>query len=495
MQTTLETQVAAEIVPNDVEQRHLAGPRAGGKRRPTVLIPVPYAINVRDVLRTAVFRKLKDAGVRIVIMSPAYQQPDFVREFADEHVHLEPLYPYEPGEMEQKLRTLRFTLFSDLTETIGLHSVPKDGRSWPKRLAMVGAKQAVRVLGRRRSEQLLSQAGLRLFPEHRYDHVFERWRPDLVCLTRVFGTSADHPVLKVASRLRIPSVLLVSSWDNLTSKGVFPARVDRIAVWNRIMAEEAEQLHGIPRDRILVAGAPQFDIYADTSKLPERQAFFRRVGADPGKALVTFALTNARACPDEFDTLEMFWSEVHKGALGRPAQVLARAHPIAGAYGEVFPDRLRGRPDLLVDIPGKPSQFIDRDAGVEDMKHLAATMWHSDVVVNTSSTIAIDAVAVGTPVVCAGFDGRRTLPDSESVRRYHQYTHFKKLLALGGIRVAHDLGQLVGHVRDYLEDPTLDAEGRARIIEHQCHAIDGKAGERLAQFVLKALDELPRPRF
>jgi hypothetical protein len=485
------TQVVSSQSRLSVDQR---SPATGSARKPTVAIAVPYAVNVRDVLRTDVFRTLKASGVRLVILSPAHAEPAFVEEFGSEDVAIEPLHGYVPRFWEEKLSVLRLTLFSDLTETFGMFSVPKHGRSPVKKMALASARAATKVVGRRAAQDLLGRADLALFPEARYDSFFERHRPDLVCLTRVMGASADYALLKSAVRYRVPTVLLASSWDNLTSKGIFPVRTDRIVVWNSIMAEEAESLHGFRRDHIYVAGAPQFDLYADKSALPDRQSFFRRIGADPGKALVTFAMSNVRHCPDEFDVVEMLWEAMQAGRFGRPCQLLARAHPIAGHYGDMFPARLKGRPDLLVDVPGRPGAHVDRDTSLEDMKHLAATMWHSNVVINTSSTTAIDAAALDTPVISAGFDGRRTLPYAQSVRRYHDYTHYKKLLALNGVKVVHSIDELVGQVRAYLDDPSLDREGRARVVERQCLTIDGKSGERIARYVLRFLGDVQRQR-
>lgn len=462
-------------------------------RKPTILLALPYAMNVRDVLRTGVFRTLREAGARVVILSPAHDQPRFIEEFGGTDVHFEPLYPDVPGPIRERFETLRFTVFSDLTKTIGMIATPPRERGPLKRAALAGMRVVSRVVGVRRASELLARAGMVLFPNHRYDEILRKYRPDLVCLTRVFGWSADSAVLKGAVRLGIPTVLVVSSWDNLTSKGVFPAPVDRLVVWNSILAEEAVQLHGYAREQVYIAGVPQFDIYADRSKLPDRASFFRRLGGDPAKRLITFALTNPRLCPDEYDIVEMLWKAGREGAFGTPCQILARLHPLATGVGGAFPERLRGLPDLLVDVPGSPSAYVDRDTSLDDMKHLAATMWHSDVVLNTASTVAIDAAAFDTPVVCACFDGQRTLPYERSVRRYHDYTHFKKLLEMGGVRVAYDLPTLIAHINAYLGDPSLEREGRARIVERQCLAIDGKAGERIGRYLLRAAAELRRP--
>jgi hypothetical protein len=66
------------------------------------------------------------------------------------------------------------------------------------------------------------------------------------------------------------------------------------------------------------------------------------------------------------------------------------------------------------------------------------------------------------------------------------------MLDIGGIRVAHNFDELFAYVNAYLDDPTLDREGRARIVERECRAIDGKTGERVGQYVLRAAEELRR---
>jgi hypothetical protein len=480
-----ETPAAGAAAP---EIRAQAAPATG--RPPTIVIAVPYAVNVRDVLRTAVFRTLKQAGCRVVILSPAHDEPEFLREFSGEGVHIEPLHPYVPGPYEEKLSNLRCTLFSDLTRTTSILSDRAPPTSPVRKAALSAARLAAKVLGRRPTEDLLALASRTIFPGSQYRAVLEKYQPDLVVLTRVFGWAADEPVLKCAASLGIPTVLLVASWDNLT-KGVFPTRPDRLVVWNPIMFEEAQELHGFRAEQIFIGGVPQFDIYADRSRIPDRETFFRRVGADPSKGLISFSMTDPKICPDEVDVIELLCKAASEGRLHKPCQILARVHPQSAARGAAYLERLKGLPGLLIDVPGRATtRFIDRDPSVDDMLHLAATVLHSDVVTNTRSTIAIDGVALDRPVVCAGFDGYRTLPYQDSVRRYLDYSHYRKMLDIGGVRVASSPDELIAFVNDYLRDPTLDREGRARIVERECRAIDGKTGERVGQYVLRAAQEL-----
>ena len=53
----------------------------------------------------------------------------------------------------------------------------------------------------------------------------------------------------------------------------------------------------------------------------------------------------------------MLWEAIREGRLGRPCQLLARVHPIAGHYGDMFPARFAGRPDLLVTLDAVGALF------------------------------------------------------------------------------------------------------------------------------------------
>jgi CDP-glycerol glycerophosphotransferase (TagB/SpsB family) len=454
---------------------------------PTILMCVPYAINVRDVLRSGIFDGLQRAGARLVIVSPAHDDPAFRSEFARDGVDFAPLLRHRPSVLEQRFDLMRFNLFEDLTNTLRLKTRPKYERSLFKRAAVRTALAGRRIVGKEVTSAIYRRLNVRLFPDRYYADLFRRYRPNLVCLSRVFQAD-DQQVLKRAVMAGVRSVLLVASWDNLTSKGIFPAPIDRLVVWNEGMADEARDVHGFPADRIFVGGVPQFDAYADKTRLPTREQLFARISADPSKALLTVGAGSIRSSPHEFEVVELLYAALRRGELTRPAQILVRVHPLSNTE---IPPQLRGLPDLLFDFPGRASAFIDRDASLDDVRHLAATMWHSDVLLNTASTTSIDAAYFDTPVVAAGFDGRQTLPYAESVRRYHDYTHFAKLLRTGGVRAVYDPKAMIDAINGYLLNPELDREGRRRIVAEQCgpNPYQGRAGERIAAHLLRLANE------
>jgi hypothetical protein len=87
---------------------------------------------------------------------------------------------------------------------------------------------------------------------------------------------------------------------------------------------------------------------------------------------------------------------------------------------------------------------------------------------------------VDCPVISIGFDGDVELPYDQSARRGLDFTHIKKMLALGGVPVARSFADLEAHINAYLREPHLDRDGRAYTAAQECGPQDGCAATRVA---------------
>jgi hypothetical protein len=130
------------------------------------------------------------------------------------------------------------------------------------------------------------------------------------------------------------------------------------------------------------------------------------------------------------------------------------------------------------------------DITAESQQHLASTLQHSDVIVNVASTIAVEAAIFDTPVVNIAFDGEEESPFEQSARRYYRFTHYANITRHHAVRVAWTPEELVACVREYLQQPALDADGRRKVVAEQCHFVDGRSAERVAQAVVDELQTL-----
>jgi hypothetical protein len=78
------------------------------------------------------------------------------------------------------------------------------------------------------------------------------------------GESFAELVSDSAKLSRIPSVGTVSSWDNLTIKGLLRDKFDKYIVWGEGKLDEAVELHSVPIEKIKVVGPYPF-VYIDKS--------------------------------------------------------------------------------------------------------------------------------------------------------------------------------------------------------------------------------------
>ena len=436
------------------------------------------------------------ASLRVVVVSPLTRDERFVREFAHPRVSFEDLPAHRPLGLEARIQALMQACYleSGITESVRI------------RRAEAQAKGTIRWIGpKARLARLIAPSLAR--PETRYDvsdrrvshagaeTLFDTYAPSLLVTSSPGLIFSEVPLLRTAVRRGVRAMAIDPSWDNFTNKLLPVRRVDRLLVWNELMRQQAVDWHGYRPDMIRVCGAPQFDGYFRSGPRTPREEFFRRIGADPGRKLITLTTTPRELYPHHVDVVRVLSRAIETGALARPSQVLVRLHPRddEDAYREV-----RHVPHVIIEKPFRPTVKVDDGLAVDVMpehqRHLADTMRHSDVVVNVASTIAIEACVFDTPVVNIAFDGDTDLPYERSARRYYTFTHYVNITRHNAVRVAWTPGEMTEHISRYLADPALDAEGRRRVVAEQCQFLDGRSGERVAAAVADELaDALGRP--
>ncbi|HZO61951.1 MAG TPA: hypothetical protein VFB35_03120 [Gaiellaceae bacterium] len=200
----------------------------------------------------------------------------------------------------------------------------------------------------------------------------------LVSRCTLGGYEAD--VIRIARLLGIPSILLVWSWDNLSSKAVLHEHPDHLLVWNGVQAREAVELHGVEPGRIEIVGAPGFD------------RFFAEVGAlePPARSdrpTIVYAGSSNNVAPDEPDVFAA-WLEALRGSADpalREAAVRVRPHPGEGRWRTWTPPD-----DPLVSVERWPRSERGR---------LAPLLAGADVVVALNTSAELEAAIAGRPVV------------------------------------------------------------------------------------------------
>ena len=467
----------------------------------TVFIGIPMAAGVRDVLRTDVFKTLRDAGVQIHLFTRAGHLPEFREEFGGPNVHFHALVPAADGLfrwVDHLIHRVFMLVLSSRTSTGRIYARTRTAGSPAVRLLHALAVRFASLFGGLLLRQ--SRWVIRYFGPQVYGGHVVTLRPDLVIGTRVLTLAAnrgraaepylDRYLIISAAMHKVPTMVLVPSWDNLTSKGFFPVQPDRITVWNETMRREAVAVQGLSPERVCVTGAPQHDVYASVP-YTSREELCATLGFDPCQPYLVYATQTEGTVPDEPQLAMDIAQAVHQ-RFGDALQLLVRVHQLdrVERYRE-----LRDLPGVAVDAAGagRLGPYRDRIFNRAASERLADTLYHAAAAASTASSISIDAAAVGTPVIGTRFDAGGPRPYERSVRRYFDFTHQANLVRSGGLRLASDMSELLDAVDKYLKDRSLDSEARSRMVAEQAYRVDGQSGRRVAEAVMDALRESRSP--
>jgi CDP-Glycerol:Poly(glycerophosphate) glycerophosphotransferase len=460
---------------------------------PRVFVSIPHGGAAGNVLRGGLVQRVLDAdpSTEIVLISPLVHDAAFVKEFEHPRVRFEDLPAHRPAGLEGRLMALIQAAYIDsgITESVRIRrqeALAKKSIRWIRLKRLLATVLAPSMVRKESRYTLIDRRIAHPWAEQ----LFDRYRPSLLVTSSPGLIFAEVPLLRTAVRRGVRSMAIDPSWDNFTNKLLPVRRVDRLIVWNELMKEQATSLHGYQANEIRIAGTPQWDLYF-RGGVTSRDAFFRRIGADPARKLITVTTTPRELYSHHDHVLRVLVGAMDRAAWSSPAQVLVRLHPRddIDAY-TVF----RGLPHVIVEKPFRPTvrtgDGLSIDVTTENQRHLADTMRHSDVVINVASTLAIEAAIFDTPVVNVAFDGETPSEWARSARRYYRFTHYVNVTRHGAVRIAENPQQLIECVGAYLDDPSLDREGRRRVALEQCQFLDGRSGERVAEYVVEELADV-----
>jgi len=436
---------------------------------PTILISSFHALISRNILGTPVLARLVAGGAKVVIACPEGKQAFFEREFAQAGVHIAPV-------------ALRLTRGDTLVRALALSAVDTRTLRIKRQTELAGRGRLLSLVLANRGGRALVRLATRLLSSREpFTALLATHAPALVFSTDMQG-EYDTRLMLAARDARIPVVGMVRSWDNLSAKGLVRYVPERVLVQNEILKGEAEEIQGIARERVKTVGIPHYDFYVTGERTP-RDAFFKRIGGDARKRMLLYIPTGDRyldsntADPDVLAMLDEH--------LPVDFQILVRLPP--GDRVRAFEGRTNTN-RIIIDRPSSAFASVkETELSHENEAHLADSLYYADIVVSGPSTMCIDACVFDKPVILVGFDGSAETPYVKSIRRFYDYDHFAPVLASGGVRYAKSETELVEALERYVRDPSLEAEGRRRIVALECFKADGHASERLAEVLLQAL--------
>ena len=316
-----------------------------------------------------------------------------------------------------------------------------------------------------------------LFQGRPHRNLFEKYQPSVVFLSGI-ATLADAEFLLEAKRRGIPTVGMACNWDHL-NKYYIPMRADYLLVQNEPMLREAVELQDYEPARVFPVGFAQFDAYARFgSGVVSREAFFKKFGIPHHKKLILF-ISGAAYALDEPDILTEIVRWIEQDKFGLPVHLMIRPYVIARDR-----DAEEAKYRQFKNNPSVAFNSFRRDESEETRNYYLAMLYYADVVIPIFSTMAIEAAMFDKPTISIGFDGYQKRPFHQSVTRLEHLTHFKHVLKTGSVTIVRSFDELYQHINRYLHAPEADSAQRKALVEKMCYRPDGRASERVADFVL-----------
>jgi hypothetical protein len=304
------------------------------------------------------------------------------------------------------------------------------------------------------------------------DRAITEWlrthQPDAVVASPyIFPLSREVEYIKAARALGIPMAVIVLSWDNLTSKGTFHVQPDLTLVWNSALADEAAGFHDVPRERLIVTGAPTFDFWYVMKPTPDYGAFVGKVGIDASKPFVLYLCSSHFIAQNEHRYVAEFARALREYPATRDVSIVVRPHPLNDAIWKGF--SLDGvaiwpRSGEWVDLPDAKQNYYD-------------TVFHCVAVVGVNTSAFLEAAILDKPCI--------TVLSEASKSKQSGLSHFQHLLNGDFIEIAESYPEAAAVLADILAGRDERQEQRRQFVRDfiRPHGVDQPVSPLMADII------------
>lgn len=443
------------------------------QEKPTLFYILNYGSSaVRNIVRGGVLEALVARGFRCVVFGlPESERATVTAAFGDSVVFEELETPPLRG-MTKLIQRLRTYVWRNL--------IP-----YGKLLAHFGKKLTLRHSFQAALGRLLAGVPFGVWEKlaestakwPQGEALLQKYRPAAVVVSNPMA--ADGVPIDYCRRHGVYTACMLESWDNLTVRGAFYSSPHDLLVWNDLIKRQATRFHQYPPERVHTVGIPSFDIYTHPELLPNEAEWRASVGLPASGPVIVYSTSAQIIYGREDVIIDQILQARDSGRLPADANLLIRPHPADdfAAY-----DKYKGWAGVAIQYPYAAVGSDGNDATMGKPLMLAATMRYAAVVINVFSTMCLDAMSNGAPVIVIGFDAV-PVPQEKSVRNYTELQHIRELLEFDAVSLADSSEELLDFINLYLSDRNHNLDNRQKCVAAETFGLDGKAAARVADLL------------
>ena len=273
--------------------------------------------------------------------------------------------------------------------------------------------------------------------------------PDVVVVSPVnMRFSEDVEYVKAAQALKIPTILPVLSWDNLTTKGLIHVIPDWVLAWNQAHYDEAKAVHGVPEDQLIITGSQFFDKWFGADLQLSREAFCQRVGLPPENPFCLYLGSSGNIAKDETWLVQEFIQALRNHPTLKNMSVLIRPHP---ANAKIYLELDLG---AGVNVFPKEGSLPDTEEAKIDFYN---AIYHCVAALGINTTGMIDAIINDKPCI--------TIMTAQYEATQRNAIHFVQLLEADVLEVTNSISDAVETIHRLMNGGDAKQNLRRKFVE------------------------------
>lgn len=321
--------------------------------------------------------------------------------------------------------------------------------------------------------------------------LFSKIQPDRVITNTVGHDALDEPILRIAKEMGIPTVTFIASWDNVWKIGrLIESKIpiciaDRFIVWNTMMKEHLMRIFpDIAQERIAIIGAPRLDYFSQKDKIASKEEVYKQLGfTDTNRPFIHIATTELY--PMEY-IVKTIKEGIDSGVIANNPYLYASVHP-GGSLEKYKPFEnygvtVRFSSGRRENITLPSFRYAPREA---DIYFLAGVFSHASVLINHSSTVALESLITSVPVVNVKYGKTFDWWNWYRSMVYRDFQqHYDDLVSDGATYIATSKKELVDSIIDASNNPHAKDAARAITVKKMITTTDGTASKQVLDFIL-----------
>ena len=267
-------------------------------------------------------------------------------------------------------------------------------------------------------------------------------------------------------QLNIQVASAIPSWDNPSTKGFLFPHSDYYLVWGDHQKNEIQNLYpNISDSKVVAIGAPQFDHYIKNdyyNKKSNTDRIKEKYNIAKTSRIILFAAGAPVNTKMEPKVAEFINNYINKSKID--LHLIIRLHPydLSSRF-----DELEGNKKVTIfrSSMDKSDNLFSWKPPLSEINDLTEMLEVASLVVNTASTMNLEALFFDIPIINLGIDNVKPRICKDSQFHYYLYDHLEDMFLNEFMPVAYTFQELESFIKISLDNPQGFSKERHKLVK------------------------------